>query len=115
MVQHIGSDMDSFAERRKNVGEEQAYKELLVLLMLHAVIHTLFLPQYTCNYYEEPPLELDIFFLFEDKQSKVAVTGRSTTTIRSWSISRETIEARHPYHSLAYIHKMGSWMQRVCQ
>jgi hypothetical protein len=36
--------------------------------LLNAVIHMLFLPQFTCNYHKEPPQESDILFLFEDEQ-----------------------------------------------
>jgi hypothetical protein len=58
-----GTDTDdensynSMTERNK---EEQAFQEPLALLILHAAMHMLFLPQFTCDYYEEQPQDADI-------------------------------------------------------
>ena len=41
------------AQSRKGLEEEQGFQEPLALLIVHAAMHMLFLPQFTCDYYEE--------------------------------------------------------------
>jgi len=49
MADNVGKNANDNSLRNKNVDEEQ---EPLALLVVHAAMHMLFLPQFTCDFYE---------------------------------------------------------------
>jgi len=49
----IGSDDDQSEKRKKEKGGEGDGQEPLALLVMHATLHMLFLPQFTCDFVEE--------------------------------------------------------------